>query len=178
MTTNPNTVETGSKDSALAGWSLSYVCVKPGSRTEPSEWLCTLRTDRGGLDVPYTKGCGLRRWKAPIPFGCYSGAKALKARPGQRVAYFHGRMTVDEAEALDKGTEATPPALDEVLWSALMDAEGVRHGQAFEDWCGEYGSDTDSRKAEKAFNSCRDEWAGLVRLGADFDALCKFFEDF
>jgi len=88
------------------------------------------------------------------------------------------RLTVFEAEALDHATRAEPPTLDEVLWSVHLDASGVRHGQSFEDWCAEYGSDDDSIKARAAFDACRDEWSGLVRLGADFDALDLLFEDY
>ena len=160
-----------------SGWALDYVCAYAGGRTEPSRWLCTLKTARGLLQVPYSKGCGLRRWKSPIPFGLRGGVSDLKGRPGERVG-FHQRLTIATAEALDKGTEPEPPTLEEVLWAVSMDAEGVRHGQSFDDWAGEYGLDTDSRKARKCFEDCRDAWAGLVRLGADFDALGELFEDF
>lgn len=34
----------------------------------------------------------------------------------------------------------------------------------FEDFCSEYGYDTDSRKAEKTYNACREQYLGLAAL--------------
>lgn len=37
----------------------------------------------------------------------------------------------------------------------------------FENFCAEYGYDTDSRKAEKTYKAVKKEWAGVKRLFSD-----------
>jgi hypothetical protein len=44
------------------------------------------------------------------------------------------------------------PETENVLDCLASDASGYENAQSFEDWCSEYGYDTDSRKAEKTFN--------------------------
>ena len=46
-----------------------------------------------------------------------------------------------------------PPTAMNVLNCLASDAAGWDNAPNFEDWCGEYGFDTDSRKAERAFNA-------------------------
>jgi hypothetical protein len=43
------------------------------------------------------------------------------------------------------------PTVEDVLDCLACDAMMVEGGRSFEDWCGELGLDTDSRKAEKTF---------------------------
>ena len=45
------------------------------------------------------------------------------------------------------------PTTSDVLESLRMDASG-RDGMSFEDWCSEYGLDTDSKRAEATYNAC------------------------
>lgn len=47
----------------------------------------------------------------------------------------------------------------EVLWSIARDSDALE--MTFEDWAGEFGYDTDSRKAEKTYRACQD---GALRL--------------
>ncbi len=47
-----------------------------------------------------------------------------------------------------------PPELKSVLDCLASDASGVANAQSFEDWCSEYGYDTDSRKAEGVYKAC------------------------
>jgi hypothetical protein len=47
------------------------------------------------------------------------------------------------------------PTAEDVLNSLAADAAGVENARDFEDWCSEYGYDTDSRKAEKTFKICQ-----------------------
>ena len=75
---------------------------------------------------------------------------------------------------------AHKPTLDDVLWSIVMDAQCVAYGETFEEFSENLGYDEDSRKAEKAFNACRDEYFGLIRLfGQDgFEELGELFQDY
>jgi hypothetical protein len=56
------------------------------------------------------------------------------------------------------------PTASDVLDCLAMDAIGVENARSFEEWCAEYGYDTDSRKAEKIFQVCEREAEGLRRL--------------
>lgn len=59
-----------------------------------------------------------------------------------------------------------------VLDCLASDAAGVENASTFEDWCAEYGYDTDSRSAERTYNACRQQTDALrAFLGNDFDAL-------
>ena len=89
-----------------------------------------------------------------------------------RVLLRHGRkqMTVYFSMGLALGRE---PSAEDVLDCLASDASGVDNASSFEDWCGEYGYDTDSRKAERIFKVCERQAAKLRNfLGQDdYEAL-------
>ncbi len=62
------------------------------------------------------------------------------------------RMTVTFSKG--SGHHGEEPEAAEVLDCLASDSSGIENAQSFEDWCGEYGYDTDSRKAEKIFKTC------------------------
>lgn len=47
------------------------------------------------------------------------------------------------------------PEIGVVLDSLVMEAQGVRNADGFEDWAREYGEDPDSRKAERLYERCK-----------------------
>lgn len=54
----------------------------------------------------------------------------------------------------DRGRTPLPaPSIADVLHSLLMDAEAIDAG-SFEEWAGDLGYDTDSRKAEGIYREC------------------------
>lgn len=57
-----------------------------------------------------------------------------------------------------------PPTLEEVLDCLASDAAGYENAPLFEDWAGEYGYDTDSRKAEKTFRTVQEQAARLKKF--------------
>lgn len=76
------------------------------------------------------------------------------------------------------------PEILDVLESLWLDVQGVgddgwraaRGEQAFADWCGEYGYDTDSRRAEKVYRACVRAarawgrfWEGVEIVSGDTD---------
>lgn len=64
-----------------------------------------------------------------------------------------------------------PEAVD-IFGSLLSDADGDL--SSFEEWCGNLGYDTDSRKALAAFESCQKTAAALrAMLGDRFDEACE-----
>lgn len=171
---------------AADGWSIESKTVNPGGYDESSEFRVTVKRAGQSLTTSYSKGSGLRRWKESR-FGntSTSGYWAGKKRAGQRVEFALTpklKRGVERNEEIiadfNRLTQAEPVTLDEVIYSLNSDASAVRFGQTFEEFCGEFGYDTDSRKAEGIFNTCREIWAGLVRLGADFDKLDELFHDY
>jgi hypothetical protein len=65
------------------------------------------------------------------------------------------RMTVHFSMGV--GHNGREPELSNVLGCLASDASGVENASGFEDWCAEYGYDTDSRKAERTFRACERE---------------------
>ena len=65
------------------------------------------------------------------------------------------------------------PELEDLLDCLASDASGIENSPDFEDWCGEYGYDTDSRKAEKIFKTVEHQARRLKQfLGDDlYEAL-------
>jgi len=60
------------------------------------------------------------------------------------------------------------PKTADVLNCLADDSAGVSNARSFEEWAEEYGYDTDSRKAEKAYNVCVKQAARLLSfLGED-----------
>lgn len=71
------------------------------------------------------------------------------------------------------------PTLDDVLYCLVMDAEAA--SETFEDWCANFGYDTDSRKAEATYNACVQIGIKLRNLlggGDKLQRLRDLFEDF
>jgi hypothetical protein len=65
------------------------------------------------------------------------------------------------------------PEVAEVLECLALDASGFENARGFADWCGDYGYDTDSRRAERTHRAVARQAAELRRfLGESaYDAL-------
>lgn len=60
------------------------------------------------------------------------------------------------------------PKIDDVLDCLAGDAAGVENARSFADWAGDYGYDTDLRKAEHIYNECKKQAQELRDLlGSD-----------
>ncbi len=57
-----------------------------------------------------------------------------------------------------------PPNAVDVLDCLASDAAGVENARSFEYWAGDYGYDTDSRKAYRIYLACEREVKNLERL--------------
>ncbi len=64
------------------------------------------------------------------------------------------------------------PTLPSVLHSLLTDGEAFTSSMTFEDWCGNFGYETDSRKAEDIYRTCDDIGRKLSR-GIPADVLTR-----
>lgn len=59
------------------------------------------------------------------------------------------------------------PELISVLGALISDAAGYENARSFEEWCGDYGYDTDSRRAERTYNATAESAKALRRFLAD-----------
>lgn len=161
--------------------SLGYSLVSQLVADEPeggSRWTVTIRREGREYSTEYWQGAAYRRWRK-TPDACrraFDSPMHKEFKAGEPVVLALGKLR--RTDCLKALTEPIEPRLVAVMACLVFDADGVRHGQSFDDFCGDYGLDTDSRKAEKSFNACRDTWSGLVRLGADLDALSETFRDY
>ena len=57
----------------------------------------------------------------------------------------------------------------------LSDGEGSRYG--FDDFCANFGYDTDSRKAYKTFKACEKSLKKAERIGIDEEMACDIMND-
>lgn len=76
------------------------------------------------------------------------------------------------------GSACGEPDAATVLDCLASDASGIDNARGFEDWCGEYGYDCDSRKAERTFKATETNARKLRRLlGDDYSAIVYSDED-
>lgn len=57
-----------------------------------------------------------------------------------------------------------PPDIESVLNSLVMDGSALFDGEPFEDWCMNFGYESDSRKAHKIYKKCLDIGHNLNKL--------------
>lgn len=63
-----------------------------------------------------------------------------------------------------------PPTIADVLDCLASDASGYENARSFDDWCGDYGYDTDSRTAERIYNATAEQAKGLRHFLGDTEA--------
>lgn len=117
--------------------------------------------------------------------------------------YVHtiGRLTVTQAEAYREQHRAaelgtypqarngklcsylprkplSAPNIADVLHSLVLDGDAAN--RSFDDWCSELGLDTDSRKAERMYDACRDIGRQLQRMFThdELARLQELFQDY
>ena len=65
-------------------------------------------------------------------------------------------------------SKAKPPTVDSVLFCFVMDSNACE--MSFNDWCSDYGYDTDSRKALETYLACQENTAKLRKAGINIEA--------
>lgn len=90
-------------------------------------------------------GYGARHWRCTLSYG-------------------ERRMVVTFSQG---SAHTDDPTVAEVLSCLASDAGSHDSAYAFEDWARDYGFDTDSRKAERAYNAVERQIAALRRVFGD-----------
>jgi hypothetical protein len=151
----------GMKDIAFT---LTHVALHDGTTGEGwahDAWRYSITRNGVTASGPYRTGIGHR-----VP------------RPGvKRYGVNHvdhgslGRKTDIDAACADWTKPVKPPIAD-VVGALLSDASGVT--ETFDDWCAEFGHDTDSRRALETYLTCQRTRSQLLKLfGREFDALSQ-----
>lgn len=113
----------------------------PTKSAERATWQIVLRRNGLTLDTTYSAGdAHLPAWKR---------LKGNKDTLHNAAILRHERMTGGDYHT---GRKFYPPRAS-VLACLALDAEAINYG-SFEQWAQEFGYDTDSRKAEEAYNAC------------------------
>lgn len=155
---------------AEMGYSMKCELVRDHDETDRmADWSVTLTGPNGkSVQTEHHTGCGLRTWARIPGQEDYDLRKFFKR--GERCT-LSGRNAI----AARKYTKATPPELCSVLSSLLMDS--LACDQSFNDWCSNFGYDTDSRKALDTYLACQESGAKLRAIGANFDELGEVLQD-
>lgn len=82
---------------------------------------------------------------------------------GEIFDYYTGRGLFDAKKHTPK-----KPTVDDVLYSLLGDSEA--ENMTFDDWCANFGYDSDSRKALETYIACQNNAKKLRRTGINIEA--------
>ena len=113
-------------------------------------WKVTiLRNKKEILTTDYMAGCGHCPSYKKLNPTSYDCRKLIEAECEtgyvSNYAYSMGHITQDKKLPI-------LPELRDVIYSLVMGADAFEYD--FEDWCANFGYETDSRKAEKIYNEC------------------------
>lgn len=104
-------------------------------------------------------------WKDTKGVRCWTVHLKLDGRR-MSVPFFQGSAHTEKPTAAD------------VLTCLLSDANSVESARSFDEWAGDLGYDTDSRKAERTYRACQSIAKRLrVFLGDEYEALVYSDED-
>ena len=124
-----------------------------------------------GESFDYFTGIGHRKAKRSLTVNAEGAFKAHMSRPSERWTYAHLQDFERVSAIKDK------PTLDDILHSLVSDASSAI--DTFEDWCGNFGYDTDSRKALAVYEACQNTIKRLRKIGVqDLDEANEAFQDY
>jgi len=157
-------------------WQVKQV---PNDSAEKDEWKrnaakfqLTLTNGRVSETFDYWLGCGHWKWSKTQRFFEWSVPACLLRRfeqatrptPAQILALkCSDAKTAEEVRAwVMKNRVCDTPHPIDIINFLLMDASATE--QTFEEWCSEFGYDTDSRKAEETYRACDEAGKRLYRV--------------
>lgn len=112
------------------------------------------------LHIPYKLGIGHVKPKSNRTAGrtisrfTADEESMLMAWQSRPTASFKDKALQAQVAAKLAVAQNVKPELCDVLHSLLSDGEAFLGAQSFEDWCGDFGYDADSRKAEATWKLC------------------------
>jgi len=131
----------------------------------------TVSINGGAMVITYSVGCGIvERWIIDTNQRRHSIGYS-SVRNGKE--YAKCKKSVDGRNFYNEMVKYYKPDPADILDCIASDASGTDQVGGFEDWCGEYGYDIDSRKAEAIYNEVNRQSRALrAMLGRkDYDQL-------
>lgn len=149
-------METQQRDEVIAALGLDYSAeFVPQSKSRNAKekdltlnWRVTLK--RGGVELTtdYQQGIG------HMPNYNFNARRTLEVAERERLAAEKGKYYTGVNNFASKHIPLPAPPLVDILYSLALDSDALDY--TFEDWCGNFGYDTDSRTAEKLYRTCLD----------------------
>ena len=146
-----------------------------GKRNLQDRWVLTLSKGSITETFDYWTGIGHRKARKFASCGEWLPQRALKIIGGMELRQTDENFKNAKAE-LENGSTAVYPKLDDVLCCLLSDSEAC--DLSFEEWCAEFGYDTDSRKALAVYEACKANGEKCKRLGIGGAEMREKFADF
>jgi len=147
-------------------------------------WRITLKTNHGVMECDYREGIG-----HVIGYRPNLAIKSSRTIYEQE-EYEMWRKTCETGilywigpsrtvYAVGKPNKQPPPKLIDVLYALVMDSDVVSYS-TFEDWAESMGYDADSRKAEKIYHACLENFTKLRSVigGLTIDKLQELYQDY
>lgn len=125
------------------------------STTPMDEWLCVFTYEgrpNEPVEIPFFTGIGLRSKVEDTPEG-RRVAEGLKGSHRNSLAWDDARK---------KYCKPVRPSAASVLHSMVLDSDACN--MSFNEWCSDFGYDTDSRKAYATYEACQKSGDQLKRL--------------
>ena len=123
---------------------------------------------------PYKMGIGHRKLLPHVERQVRNNLtkNVLNRNPKKSVGNY--RLYIEELKkdtVIDK-----KPCIDDIFYSLVMDSMAIE--ESFEDWCFNFGYDSDSRKALNIYLKCQENANKLQKLGININDALEKFEDY
>lgn len=155
--------------------------VKPSNYYKPRDlsinWRVTVTHKRGKYSTDYQEGIG----HLPEHLQSRSGGYTVEAWDALCFAVEKGNAPRKNPPTWNIGSAAvalTPPTAAAIFYSLSLDGGAAM--QSFDDWAGDFGYDTDSRKAEAIYKACVETGQYLLKcIGPEgLEKLQELFQDY
>lgn len=139
---------------------------------DASHWRCHITKGNHTITAPFSQGAAHRvfrkTWHGMSRETILGVMKASTwgEIAGKRVPMLWNPSKLI-AEDIQQASEPAPPTIDSVLDCLAIDSSSFDDAKDFETWAADFGFDTDSRKAEKAYRTCGDQAKRLRHLLGD-----------
>lgn len=92
----------------------------------------------------------------------------------------HGKRVTFEywSSIADRQNKDESEHLPNAIYCILSDAENYIHNPTFVEFCKDFGYDTDSIMALKAFRGCKKSYEKLLSIGFDDDSISEYAEKY
>ena len=152
---------------SLSDLSMRLVLADPGGYDRMSKWLVFLKKgDSFEQEFEYSMGCAHRVWAQTVAQREHSAFGTI--RKGERVQFRKNlkkdsRVNIPIFQWFEKNTRPIQPKLEDILECLIMDIQASQG--SFDDFCDEFGYDSDSRKAFSIWEKCCENNKKLRSLG-------------